>query len=101
MTTSTDYRGHHRHPLTMKALRGDRYAHARQDLPITEIAVEARLEDGGVDRAGSPAPGEPGVDVDAYVSWRLVMYGLMIFVGVVLICTAALAALLVTLLPWG
>lgn len=96
-----DRRGRHRHPLTMKALRGERHRHGGQDLPITEIAVEARLEGGGLDSAGAPVPGQSGVDVEAFPTWKLMMCGFIIFVGVVLICTAAAAAALMTLLPWG
>lgn len=95
-----------RHRMTGKYARsagprGLKYAHETgQDLPITEVAVEARAEGGGVDLACGPPPGELGLDVELY-SWQLVLYGLAVLTGVSLLCTAATAAVVLPLwLPW-
>lgn len=82
--------------------RGLKYAHgAGQDLPITKIAVEARMEGDGVDAACSPPPGEPDLDVAELYPWQLTLYGLAVLTGISLLCTAAVTAVMLPLwLPW-
>lgn len=103
MTASTARKGQHRRPhsLTMKSLRGDRHTHGRQDLPIEEIAAEVCLEDGGLGPASGPTSRESELDVEAFPTWQLMAYGLAMFAGLTLVCTAVLAWILLSLLPWG
>lgn len=96
-----------RHRMTRKHSRsmgpkGLKYAHAtRQDLPITEVAAEARMEGDGVGAACDPPAGQLGVDVEEFPTLGFILCALAILTGVSLLLTAAAAAFLAAVVPWG
>lgn len=97
-----------RHRMTRKQARyfgprGLKYAHETgQDLPITEVACQARMEGDGVGVTCSPPPSECGLDVGSPYGLHLVLSGLAVLTGISLLCTAAAASVVLTLwVPWG
>ena len=96
-----------RHRMTRQHSRsmgpkGLKYAHATgHDLPITEVAAEARVEGDGVGTAGHPPAGQLGMDVEAFPTLGFILCAMAILTGISLLFTAAAAAFLAALVPWG